>query len=349
MKMILYLHDYLNTSVLRNKLFCLLILVFCCISFSCSEKKQYQYTEGAVYGTYYHVSYESSRDLQIEIRQEMEKVNISLSMFNSNSVIARLNSGASDSTDALFRRMFVAAGEVNRTTRGAFDITVGPLVNLWGFGFKDHAFPDSIQVDSVLPLVGMDKLSLDGEHLMKQIPGMVIDASSIAKGLGVDLVAEYLDVQGIRNYMVEIGGEVRVKGESSKKRAWRIGIDKPVDTSDVQDRELALTVGIHSGALATSGNYRNFYYHEGKKYAHTINPKTGYPVQLDILSSSIYAPTCMEADAYATAFMVIGLKAAQEIVTATPELEACFIYSENGEQKIWLSPGFQKIIIRESL
>lgn len=313
----------------------------------CAQKVKYQYTEGKVYGTFYHISYESPRDLQQEIRQEMEMVNASLSMFNPNSVIARINRNETDSTDILFRKMFQMARKVNQATDGGYDITVAPLVNAWGFGTQREAFPDSARIDSLLQLVGMDKLTLENDRLVKQVEGIQLDASSIAKGLGLDVVAEYLESQGIRNYMVEIGGEVRVKGLSDKGRPWRIGIDRPQDDVTAQSRQLQMIVGLTSGALATSGNYRNFYIHEGKKYAHTINPKTGFPVQTEVVGASVFAPTCMEADAYATGFMVVGLEKAKKVITESPELEACLIYQENGQVKVWVSDGLKKIIVSE--
>lgn len=313
----------------------------------CEKRVQYRYTEGKIYGTFYHISYESASDLQQEIREEMESVNASLSMFNPNSLIARLNRNETDSTDNLFRKMFAMACKVNLATGGGYDITVAPLVNAWGFGVQQEAFPDSARIDSLLMSVGMDKLSLENGRLLKKARGMKLDASSIAKGLGVDLVAEYFERCGIRNYMVEIGGEVRVKGESDKKRPWRIGIDRPEDDVAAGGRQLQMVVGLTSGALATSGNYRNFYIHDGKKYAHTINPQTGFPVQTEILGASVYAPSCMEADAYATGFMVVGLDKAKTLITGDPELEGCLIYEENGGLKTWISDGLKKMIVSE--
>lgn len=313
----------------------------------CKSRKQYQYAEGKIYGTFYHISYESDQDLYREIRNEMELVNESLSMFNPNSVIARLNRNETDSTDVLFRKMFAMAQKVNRATDGGYDITVAPLVNAWGFGVDKGAFPDSARIDSLLLMVGMEKLTLENDRLTKRTQEMKLDASSIAKGLGVDLVAEYFERQGIANYMVEIGGEVRVKGQSDKRRPWRIGIDRPEDDIAAQDRQLQRVIALTSGALATSGNYRNFYVHDGKKYAHTINPRTGYPVQTEILGASVYAPSCMEADAYATGFMVVGLEKAKEIIGNTPELEGCLIYEENGILKTWISDGLERMSVSE--
>lgn len=326
------------------KLFSLLLCII--MAWGC-QKKNYQKMEGGIYGTVYHVSYQSSENLNKEVVREMERVNASLSMFNKNSVISKINRSESDSVDSLFVRMFEMALQVNRESEGAFDITVAPLSNAWGFGFKNEAFPSAGKIDSLLQYVGMEKLVLADGKLRKAAEGVEMDASSIAKGLGVDLVADYFDQKGIENYMVEIGGEVRVKGQNDKGRDWRVGVDKPIDNATMQDRALEFVVCLSEGALATSGNYRNFYIHEGKKYGHTINPKTGYPVQRDILSSSVYAKTCMEADAYATAFMVLGMEKAKQMLENNSDLEACFIYEEGDSQKIWMSEGFKKMVLTE--
>lgn len=313
----------------------------------CARQPEYRQMEGKVYGTYYHISYQSEKDWEPELKAAMERVNASLSMFNPASVVSRLNRNESDSVDAVFCQMYRMAEKVYTISGGAFDITVGPLANAWGFGFKEEVFPDSLRIDSLRRWVGMNKLHLRGERLEKEYPQSVIDASSIAKGLGVDLAADVLEEKNVENYMVEIGGEIRAKGKSSKNRPWRIGIDRPEDDVTAQQRELQLILEITGGALATSGNYRNFYIHEGKKYAHTINPLTGYPVQTEVLSASVYAPSCMEADAFATAFMVLGLERAKKIVQEYAELEACFVYEEDGELKTWISEGMeQKIVSR---
>ena len=326
------------------KQWCFVISLFLILA-GCEESVTYQRAEGKIYGTYYQISYASPKDLQQEIRQEMDKVNQSLSMFNPQSVISKINRNETRTTDSLFRKMYTMAQKVYQQTEGGYDITVAPLVNAWGFGTEGREVPDSSRIDSLLLLVGMDKLELVENELLKEKPEMKLDASSIAKGLGVDLVAEYFDRQGISNYMIEIGGEVRVKGESDKKRSWRIGIDRP-EEGNVSDRNLEMILSMSSGSLATSGNYRNFYMHEGKKYAHTINPKSGFPVQTEIVSASVYATSCMEADAYATGFMVVGLKKAQEIVNEHPVLEACLIYQEEGELKVWISDGLKKMVLQ---
>ena len=276
--------------------------------------------------------------------EQMERVNASLSMFNPRSVISRLNRNESCRTDSLFNRMFRMAVEVNGETRGAFDITVGPLVNAWGFGYKKGVMPTPERIDTLLQWVGLDKLRLQGDSLVKCFRETEMDASSIAKGLGVDLAAEYLEARGVKNYMVDIGGEIRVKGKSGKGRAGRIGIDKPIEDPELLNRELQFIISMENGALATSGNYRNFYVKEGKKYAHTISPYTGYPVQQEVVSSTVYAPTCMEADAYATAFMVLVLEAAKEVMANHPGLEACLIYVRDGVPETWMTEKFKTFV-----
>ena len=307
----------------------------------------FQREEGAIFGTFYHVTYQCDSSLQKEIEAELRKVDVSLSPFNKESVISRINRNEEVTPDSMFVHVFQLAKTISEHTYGAFDITVAPLVNAWGFGFKQNSFPDSARIDTLRQFVGMDLLTLTEGKLQKKYPEITLDASSIAKGLGVDLVAEYFERKGLNDYMVEIGGEVRAKGQSSKKRPWRIGIDRPEEDVTARNRRLQMIAGLSQGALATSGNYRNFYVHDGKKYAHTINPKTGYPVQTEVLSASVYAPTCMEADAYATAFMVLGLQKARQIVLADPELEGAFIYLEEGKMKNWISPGFEKLIVEK--
>lgn len=324
-----------------------LVILFC-IFFVCSCRKQeYHYAEGMIYGTYYRVIYEADTDYNREIFAQMNRVNASLSMFDSSSVVSRWNRGETEEVDSLFVHMYRMAEKVYAETDGAFDITVAPLANAWGFGYKQKKFPSAEEIDSIRQWVGMDKLILTGNRLTKTQQETEIDASSIAKGLGVDLVAFYLEGKGVNNYLVDIGGEIKGKGRNSKNQVWRIGIDKPKETNGMDERELQLVLELEEGAVATSGNYRNFYVRDGKKYAHTIDPATGYPVQQDILSSSVYAPTCMEADAYATAFMVMGLEKSKKVVEANPELEACFVYKDNDTLRVWMTDGFNNWVVKK--
>jgi len=288
----------------------------------------YQKAEGAVFGTFYHITYQSRQQLKDSIEAQLKAVDQSLSMFNPTSTISRINSGESTQTDSLFRTVFRLAQQVSADTRGAFDITVAPLVNAWGFGFKNGTLPDSAAVDSLRSLIGWQRVSLNPDGtLHRDDPRIILDCSAIAKGFGVDVVANYLRAQGIVNYMVEIGGEVVVSGVNPKGEPWHVGINRPIDDPESTASELDTILAITDCAMATSGNYRNFYTTEdGRRVAHTIDPATGYPVQHSILSATVLAPTCAQADAFATSFMVMGLDSARAILARHPELSAYLIY-----------------------
>ena len=239
--------------------------------------------------------------------------------------------------------------EISKETNGAFDITVAPLANAWGFGFKKGAFPDSAMIDSLLEITGYTKVALSEEgKVVKLDQRMMISCSAVAKGYAVDVIAQFLAKKGITNFMVDIGGEIVARGENPKKELWRIGINKPVDDSLSINQELQTVLNVTDVGIATSGNYRNFYYRDGKKYAHTIDPRTGYPVQHNILSATVVAKDCMSADAYATAFMVMGLEEAERFANAHPDIDACFIYTDgNGELQTYYTKGMERFITKK--
>lgn len=305
----------------------------------------YQTDQGLVFGTMYKITYQSKENLREAIEEELRKVDFALSPFNKASVITRINENTDLTPDSLFTEVFVLAQEVSAATGGAFDITVAPLVNAWGFGFKTGMNVDEATLDSLRSLVGIGKVRLQEGGIVKDDSRMMLDCSSIAKGYGVDCVARLLDRKGVRNYMVDIGGEVVVKGCNPRQESWRIGINKPVDDSLAVHNELETVLEISNVGVATSGNYRNFYYKDGKKYAHTIDPRTGYPVQHNILSSTVVADDCATADAYATAFMVLGLDSAKAVCASHPELEAYFIYTlPDGKSDVYFTPGMKKYL-----
>ena len=308
------------------------------------KQAPYQTDEGFIFGTMYKVTYQSEENLKYEIEAELKKVDNSLSPFNRQSVITRVNDNTDLRADSMLTYVYNMARGISEETQGAYDITVAPLVNAWGFGFKTQAFPDSARIDSLRRIVGYRKITLTPEgRFEKQDPRVMLDCGSIAKGYGVDCVARLLESKGIRNFMVEIGGEVVIKGENPKMEKWRIGINRPVDDSLAVNQELQTILEITDAGMATSGNYRNFYYKDGKKYAHTIDPRTGYPVQHNILSSTVIADNCAKADAYATAFMVLGLDSARIICEAHPELDAYFIYEdEGGKLRTYSTEGMKR-------
>lgn len=311
------------------------------------QNTPYQRDEGFIFGTIYHITYQSDVNYQKEIEAELQKVDNSLSPFNKTSIISRINRNEDVKVDNLFAEVFQLAEKISKETDGAFDITVAPMVNAWGFGFKTGNPPTKQTVDSLRAIVGFQKVALEEEHVKKQNPHIMLDCSAIAKGYGSDIVARFLKKKGIQNFMVEIGGEIVVNGNSEKQVPWRVGINKPTDDSLNTSQELQDVINVTDIAMATSGNYRNFYYKNGKKYAHTIDPKTGYPVQHNILSATVLAKNCATADAYATSFMVMGLDGAKKVLEKHPELDAYLIYSdEKGNNRIWYSPELKKKILK---
>ncbi len=306
----------------------------------------YQHDEGFIFGTVYHVTYQHDRNLQKNIEAEMKKVDDALSTFNKNSIISKVNENKPVELNDMFIDIFNLAQNISKDTDGAFDITVAPMVNVWGFGFKAGTPPTKHVIDSLKTFVGYDKVELKGGKIIKKDPRMMLDCAAIAKGYGVDVVADYLKKEGIKNFIVEIGGEIVSSGISEKRLPWKIGVTKPVDDSLKQDQELQTILNVTNKAMATSGNYRNFYYKNGKKYAHTIDPKTGYPVQHSILSATVLADRCAVADAYATSFMVMGLDKTKEILKKHPELMVYVIYADSlGNNKIWYSSSMKEKIV----
>lgn len=309
------------------------------------KQAPYQTNEGMVFGTIYKITYQSKENLKPEIEAALQKVDNSLSPFNKQSVITHVNNNENMEVDSLFTQVFQLSKKISKETHGAFDITVAPLVNAWGFGFKNATNVTDAVIDSLQEFVGIDKIDLINGKIVKKDPRVILDCSAIAKGYGVDCVARLLDSKGVKNYMIDIGGELVMKGKNPKMETWRIGINKPIDDSLSVNQELQTVLEITDVGLATSGNYRNFYYKDGKKYAHTIDPRTGYPIQHNILSSTVVAKDCATADAYATSFMVLGLDSAKTICNAHPELDAYFIYTkEDGTTDIYFTEGMKRYL-----
>ena len=303
--------------------------VFC--GWFCDENaKIFRKETGKVFGTSYTIIYElpsSVEPLGAELTELFHAIDLSLSTFNQNSVISRVN--RNDSTvvlDEYFRTVFETGQRVSEITNGAFDMTVAPLVNAWGFGFDPQRDVTSAQIDSLMEITGYEKIRIEGDRIVKDNPAIMLDASAIAKGYACDVVAAFLDAKGCEDYMIEIGGEVVVKGHNERGTPWTIGIIKPIDDKTMMHSELQSIVYLENGGMATSGNYRQYYHKNGRKYSHIINPRTGYPVENNLLSSTVIAPNCMLADAYATAFIVMGLEESLLLANFISEIEAYFIY-----------------------
>ena len=316
---------------------CLWILIFT----ACTKQKQYFEESGSVFHTIYHIKYEGSELLTEKIDAEFQKFNLSLNPFNPNSIISKVNQNEPVEVDDWFMEVFNKAKDVSDHSEGVFDITCAPLVNLWGFGFSKMDSVTPQMIDSIKQFVDYQKVRLDGRKIVKDDPRILLNCSAIAKGYASDVIARLLEREGIENYMVEIGGEVTMKGVNQNGKCWRIGINKPEDDSTGIKNDVGEVVELcKKGGVATSGNYRNFYIKDGKKYAHTIDPRTGYPSEQSILSATIVAEDCITADAYATAFMAMGLEKAREAAKNIPGIEYYVIYSdENGKHQIEYSTG----------
>lgn len=334
------------------------IVVLLLVITSCKQEKVYYEESGSVFHTIYSIKYESSKPLSKEIEAEFEKFNLSLNPFNPNSIITKVNNNEQVELDEWFTEVFTKAQEVSTISEGAFDITCAPLVNLWGFGFANMDSVSQQAIDSLKEFTGYQKIRLEGGKVIKDDSRVILNTSAIAKGFSCDVIARLMEKEGIENYMIDIGGEVTLKGVNPKGNCWRIGINKPEDDKTGMINEVNEVVQLcKKGGIATSGNYRNFYVKDGKKFGHTIDPITGYPTEKSILSATVVANDCMTADAYATVFMVVGIERAAEIAKKVPEIEYYLIYAdEDGSNQVVYSEGMlnylpnrQKIAALENL
>ncbi|WP_028904386.1 FAD:protein FMN transferase [Prevotella sp. P6B4] len=334
-----------NKKLMWQLPFLVLLIVGTVLIIRQQRNLPYQKSADKVFGTFYHAVYQCDSDLTYSINAELAKVDLSLSPFNKQSIITVVNQNQDVKLNDMFLDVYQLAMKISKETDGAFDITVAPLVNAWGFGFKNGIEPTKEQVDSLMQIVGYQKVSLEKGRIHKTDPRIMLDCSAIAKGYGTDVVARLLRSKGINNFMIEIGGEIVTSGVNPEQKPWRVGISKPVEDPQGVGQGVQSIIAITDKAMATSGNYRNFYYKDGKRYAHTIDPKTGYPVQHSILSATVFANSCAMADAYATSFMVMGVEKAQMILNEHPELMAYLIYSDqNGKNAVWYSPSLKNKI-----
>ena len=304
---------------------------------------------GSAQGTYYHIQYMSygGKDFHFQIDSIFREIDSSLSIYKEYSLISKLNNGQNLKTDLLFNEVFLAAEKVYLESEGNFDCSVSPLVKAWGF-YKDK-LGDSIVIDSakfrnILPFIGFDKIKLIEDSLI--LPkGMKLDFNAIAQGYTVDVIAQFLQVKGDSNYLIEVGGELLAKGKNADGNTWRVAVDKPSENPDENER-FQFIIDLKNKALATSGNYRKFYEKNGVKYSHIINPFTGFPAQNRLLSVTVIHENCMLADAYATAFMVMGVKKSKQFLKTHPEIEIYLIYTnKNGGWNTFISSDFKKRIV----
>ncbi|MDF9831215.1 FAD:protein FMN transferase [Parabacteroides sp. PF5-6] len=308
---------------------------------SCQSNTSYFEESGSVFHTLYQIKYEAPKLMTEEIDAALAEVNLSLNPFNPNAIIAKVNRNEEVETDEHFRTVFNKAMEISVHTEGMFDITSGPLINIWGFGTTKNDVVSPQLIDSIKQFVGYRKVRLEGNRVIKDDPRIQLNCSAIAKGYACDVVAAMLESHGIKNYMVDIGGESTINGVNAKGQGWRVGIRKPEEVTPGKAITIEEVIQLNKkGGIATSGDYQNYYIKDGKKFAHTISPVTGYPAEQDILSCTIVAENCMTADGYATALMASGMKEAIRIADTLKKFEYYLIYmDEKGSHKIKYSEG----------
>lgn len=324
-----------------------LALLFCIAS--CKEVASVQVLKGSALGTTYSIKYFSDETVRpAEIDSILQVINTSMSTYQEDSDISKINSGnASVQVDSHFQTVFKASKTIHNQTNGFFDPSVGLLVNAYGFG--PEGYSESVteaQIDSLFQFIGLEHIHLtEDNYITFDSKVSYLDFNAIAKGYTVDVFAEFLESKGSENYLVEIGGEVRVKGQNvDNQSSWKIGIELPLEDGS---RELIYGVNLQDEALATSGNYRKYRVdpETGKKYVHTINPRTGKSQKTDILSASVITSNCTDADAFATAFMAMGFQKSKAYLNQVKDIEVIFIYSESdGTQKTFISDSLQDAV-----
>ncbi len=330
-----------------NRLFIVLLIFI----YACGNQTRVEPVRlaGEAQGTYYSVIYYDSlqRNFQPQIDSLLTAFDQSVSLWVPGSVLSRVNRNEEVVPDKYFIDNFNLSMQVAKETDGAFDPTVGSLVRAWGFGFDASRKVDSRIVDSILQFTGYHRVRIDSSKLVKNDERTTIDFNAIAQGYSVDLVGTFLEARGIENYLVDIGGEVKARGVKPDGSFWKIGIEKPARQKN-DERELKEIIVLKNKSVATSGSYRKFYEKDGVRYSHTIDPKTGYPVQHSLLSVSVVADNTALADAYATSFMVMGLERSKQFLRLHPELDAFFIYADDqGNYRTYATEGFKKYVTEE--
>ena len=321
--------------------------------FGCKNngKQSYITIDGFTQGSTYHIIYRDEGDTAVpsdSIERYLRDIDYSVSGYNEASLLTKINKGENSPLDSIFTKLFRESEKYYKLSNGKFDISAAPLFDMWGFGFKEGKEVTVKMIDSVKCFIGMDKARIvtgkEGKaYLQRDDPHMQFNFTAIAQGYTCDYIAEKFNAKGIKNYLIEVGGEVYCKGVNSKGEKWKIGIDKPIDGNNVPGEEMECALLISDKGLVTSGNYRKFYIKEGKKYSHTIDPISGYPVSHSLLCATVIANDATTADALATYFMVIGLEEAKKYLDANPNLQALLIYEENGKIKTFYTDKLEII------
>ncbi|MCZ6900894.1 MAG: FAD:protein FMN transferase [Bacteroidetes bacterium] len=341
----------MNTNFFRGRLLPLLLVLVIFLVWKLRQdhqKGKWISLVGETMGTTYNIKYNHDKgsNYQVSIDSLLKVFNQSLSTYIPDSEISQFNRDSIFYFESpFFPKVLQRARQIHQQTQGTFNPAVMPLVNAWGFGPQQNPLPDSTEVDSILQLTDFRSIVFDDTKVTKLNHNSQLDFSAIAKGYGVDIVADFLRNRGITHLFVEIGGEVVAQGKNDQQQIWTVGINAPHPSSDLES--IQVVIRLDDRALATSGNYRNFYIKDGKKYVHTINPETGYPIEQSLLSASVFADDCITADAIATAFMVMCLDRAKKFLEDNPRLEAYLIYSQgNGKLLTFFTEGMKEYIVQ---
>lgn len=331
-----------NHFMLKNMLKILQAVALILMAAGCSTPQKHNaYTtiEGSVWHTTMRITYGSERDLKDSVIAVTNRVEASLSPFLPDSRISLINRNEDMTTDGYIERVFAESQRVNAASGGAFDPTVAPLVNLWGFGYEgSDGEPTREQTDSCLALVGIADCRTEGGVMVKKAPGTQFNFSAITKGFGIDCVAEMLRNEGIENYMVEIGGEMALRGRNRNGEKWHIQIDAPV--LDNTEHERLVMIEVTDCCIATSGNYRNYRATSGGRVGHTISPVTGMPYANDVMSATVIASSTMTADALATALMAMDARAGLTMIEGMEDVEALLVIADGEGWHLMKTPGF---------
>lgn len=329
----------------RNVAIIIFLVVFVVVYCLRRAQGRYRTMSGVVWTTEYHITYKSSACLDDSVQAVFEMIDSSASKYNAGSLLSRINRNETDTLDAILLKLYEISTDVNRVTGGAYDPTVSPLANVWGFGLPTGIRPDSAAIDSIMAFVGLGKASVDGEILTKSDSRITFDFNSIAKGFACDEVGRMFTRNRVENYIIEIGGEVAAGGRSSRGDEWRVSVDRPLESSDTVIHESAFVISLSKGGVASSGNYRNFRVVDGNKVGHIIDPHTGYSGTTDLLSVTVVAADCATADAYATGFMVLGYESAYAIAQAMDSIGVSLTRVEvSGEITVWENEPLRQIM-----
>jgi len=329
----------------QSILFFIILLVLAACNNSPKELKIHKVV-GEAQGTYYSISYfdKQNRDLKPQFDSLLRAFDMSASNYQEQSILSKVNRNDSVVLDDIFIGNYNLAMRVSKETNGDFDITVRPLVEAWGFGKNSPEDMDSAIVDEILEFVGFNKVKLENGRIVKDDPRLQLDFDALAQGYSVDVLAMYLESIGVKYYLIDVGGEIYASQSKPNGDLWKVGVETPKDSA-AYGEDLAAVLPLSIRGMATSGNYRKFYIKNGIKYAHTINPHSGYPISSRLLSATVIAKTAAEADAYATSFMVMGLERSKEFVSQHPELEVYFIFSNSdGEYEYFASDGLREVV-----